>query len=118
MCHEGQTLDYESPALTVELQAHLPMKRCVFLRDAKASLLSRSSSFWQRQTFFKTKAEAEAPPPNYNLGPARARSSRPAPQVNSPQSLRHEKNSVHMGGHSQKQRHFFWTTWNESVGAR
>jgi hypothetical protein len=26
MFHEGRTLDYESPALTAELQAHLPMK--------------------------------------------------------------------------------------------
>jgi hypothetical protein len=25
MFHEGQALDYESPALTAELQAHLPI---------------------------------------------------------------------------------------------
>ena len=27
MCHEGQTLDYESPALTAELQAHHALTR-------------------------------------------------------------------------------------------
>jgi hypothetical protein len=28
ICHEGQTLDYESPALTAELQAHFQVRSC------------------------------------------------------------------------------------------